>query len=76
MVETEFSLVRMRGDADKANKVYEGMEPLTGEFVQCPTKMSAADSGQGTSPRRSYGSLRGLLMSILLNALLCQSSEF
>jgi serine 3-dehydrogenase len=31
--ETEFSLVRFKGDAERAKKVYEGMEPLTGDDV-------------------------------------------
>jgi len=33
LVETEFSLVRFKGDADRAKKTYEGMKPLTGEDI-------------------------------------------
>jgi len=33
MAETEFSLVRFKGDAARAKKVYEGVEPLTAEDV-------------------------------------------
>ena len=32
-VETEFSLVRFKGDEEKASKVYDGFMPLTGEDV-------------------------------------------
>jgi 3-hydroxy acid dehydrogenase/malonic semialdehyde reductase len=33
LVETEFSLVRFKGDADKAAAVYSGVEPMTAEDV-------------------------------------------
>jgi NADP-dependent 3-hydroxy acid dehydrogenase YdfG len=33
LVQTEFSLVRFDGDREKANKVYEGMTPLTGDDI-------------------------------------------
>lgn len=33
MAETEFSLVRFKGDANRAGKVYEGIHPLTAEDV-------------------------------------------
>jgi NADP-dependent 3-hydroxy acid dehydrogenase YdfG len=33
LVETEFSLVRFKGDEERAKKTYEGMTPLTGDDI-------------------------------------------
>jgi NADP-dependent 3-hydroxy acid dehydrogenase YdfG len=51
MVDTEFSLVRFKGDTKKASVVYKGMEPLKGEDIanvilytlQAPDRVVLAD---------------------------------
>ena len=51
LVETEFALVRFKGDEDRARAVYEGVEPLTGAdvaevvsyVVNAPPHMNLAD---------------------------------
>jgi NADP-dependent 3-hydroxy acid dehydrogenase YdfG len=51
MVETEFSLVRFKGDAERASAVYQGLEPLKPEdiaeavkyIVNAPKHVTVAD---------------------------------
>ena len=51
MVETEFSLVRFKGDQNKANEIYKGLRPLTAEdvahaiafMIQAPPHVNVAD---------------------------------
>jgi NADP-dependent 3-hydroxy acid dehydrogenase YdfG len=51
LVETEFSLVRFKGNAEKSETVYKGIEPLKGEDIAniilftltCPPHVVLAD---------------------------------
>ena len=62
LVETEFALVRFKGDKEKASNVYKGMTPLAGEDIadiilytlNCPDHVVLADitvfpTAQGSS---------------------------
>jgi 3-hydroxy acid dehydrogenase / malonic semialdehyde reductase len=62
LVETEFALVRFKGNQDKASTVYKGLEPLRGEDIadiilytlSCPPHVVLADitvfpTAQGSS---------------------------
>jgi NADP-dependent 3-hydroxy acid dehydrogenase YdfG len=65
-VETEFSLVRFKGDAEKAQKVYEGFDPLLPEdiadaivyAVSAPARVNIADitmyAGAQAAPTTIY----------------------
>jgi NADP-dependent 3-hydroxy acid dehydrogenase YdfG len=65
-VHTEFSEVRFKGDKDKADKVYEGYEPLLAEdiadvifyAVNAPSRMTIADvtiyAGKQSFPTKIY----------------------
>jgi len=64
MVETEFSLVRFEGDADRAANVYRGITPLTGEDVAdviafAATRPSHVNLDQIVlKPRAQYDAMR------------------
>lgn len=54
MAETEFSIVRLGGDVDKARAVYEGMTPLTAEDI--------ADAVAWVASRPSHVNIDQILM--------------
>ena len=53
MVETEFSIVRYKGDEKAAQNVYNGMTPLTGEDI-ADTIVFAVTSPRSCMPKRHY----------------------
>jgi NADP-dependent 3-hydroxy acid dehydrogenase YdfG len=64
MVETEFSLVRFGGDAERAGRVYEGLTPLTAEDVAEVIAFAATRPGHVNldqivlKPRAQAGAMR------------------
>ena len=64
MVETEFSLVRFEGDADRADAVYRGLTPLSAEDVAdviafAATRPSHVNLDQIViKPRAQYDAMR------------------
>ncbi len=54
MVDTEFSLVRFHGDAEKAGSVYDGLQPLSGQDV--------ADAVEYCASRPPHANVREMIL--------------